>query len=105
MAPVIGKIDSRPRIGRAAAPLAAHAGDEPREDGDRRRARRLGQSENMPERRRRERAGQTIDVSALIEQGGGAEEKLSRGLGHARLAVAVAMAARNAVSMTMRGRA
>ena len=43
VAPVIGKIDARPRIGGAAAPLAAHAGDEPCEGGDGRRARRLDQ--------------------------------------------------------------
>ncbi len=31
---VVGEIDPLPRIGRAAAPVAAHAGDEPREAGD-----------------------------------------------------------------------
>ena len=64
---------------------------------------RIGQDAN--ERRRRERAGQPIDCSSLIEQGGRTEEKASRGLGHARRSAAVAMAARNAESMTMRGRA
>ena len=47
VASVIRKIDPAPWIRRAAPPLAAHAGDDPREGCDRRCARRLDHKKSL----------------------------------------------------------